>query len=270
MSLILCRQEPVRHPFYIERLGVHIASSQELCYVIYQNPLLVLDGFVDDRLIEFIRSELGLSFLAGKLEAWRRSGESQDELPIVILQECCYYTAKEIAAYRQKLAAFRKMNAAEFRKETADYYFRLRQFGTAIYYYNRILEDWRVKSLTDEFTAKIWNNIGAAYAGIFWFEKAFTAYEMAYNFDKSPEMLKHLYQLALIDPKLELKERHAAAMTPEQKKIWKRELDEANRTAEKCGNVRMVETMFDRNPVRRMESAGELLNGWKQEYRKML
>ena len=42
MSLILCRQEPVRHPFYIERLGVHIASSQELCYVIYQNPLLVL------------------------------------------------------------------------------------------------------------------------------------------------------------------------------------------------------------------------------------
>ena len=39
MSLILCRQEPVRHPFYIERLGVHIASSQELCYVIYQNPL---------------------------------------------------------------------------------------------------------------------------------------------------------------------------------------------------------------------------------------
>ena len=62
MSLILCRQEPVRHPFYIERLGVHIASSQELCYVIYQNPLLVLDGFVDDRLIEFIRSELGLRF----------------------------------------------------------------------------------------------------------------------------------------------------------------------------------------------------------------
>lgn len=68
MSLILCRQEPVRHPFYIERLGVHIASSQELCYVIYQNPLLVLDGFVDDRLIEFIRSELGLSFLAAN---WR-------------------------------------------------------------------------------------------------------------------------------------------------------------------------------------------------------
>ena len=45
--------------------------------------------------------------------------------------------------------------------------------------------------------------------------------------------------------------------------------------AEKVGSTKkeadaMVETMFDRNPVRRMESAEELLNGWKQEYRKML
>ena len=43
MSFILCRQEEVTHPLYIEALGVHIWSSQELCYVIYNNPLLVLE-----------------------------------------------------------------------------------------------------------------------------------------------------------------------------------------------------------------------------------
>ena len=43
MSLILCRQEPVTVPLYIEDLGIHIYSSQELCYVIYNNPLLVLE-----------------------------------------------------------------------------------------------------------------------------------------------------------------------------------------------------------------------------------
>ena len=43
MSLILCRQEPVKIPLYIEDLGIHIYSSQELCYVIYNNPLLVLE-----------------------------------------------------------------------------------------------------------------------------------------------------------------------------------------------------------------------------------
>ena len=54
MSLILCRNEPVKQPLYIEKLGVHIYSSQELCYVIYQYPLLALNGFVDENLVEFI------------------------------------------------------------------------------------------------------------------------------------------------------------------------------------------------------------------------
>ena len=50
MSLILCRQEPVTVPLYIEDLGIHLYSSQELCYVIYNNPLLVLEGFIDKSL----------------------------------------------------------------------------------------------------------------------------------------------------------------------------------------------------------------------------
>ena len=56
MSLILCRQEPVTVPLYIEDLGIHLYSSQELCYVIYNNPLLVLEGFIDKRLTEYLRS----------------------------------------------------------------------------------------------------------------------------------------------------------------------------------------------------------------------
>ena len=47
MSLLLCRREKVKHPFYIEVLGIHIYSSQELCYVIYHHPLLVMNDFVD-------------------------------------------------------------------------------------------------------------------------------------------------------------------------------------------------------------------------------
>ena len=70
MSLILCRQEPVTVPLYIEDLGIHIYSSQELCYVIYNNPLLVLEGFIDKRLTEFLRSELRMPFLAERVEKW--------------------------------------------------------------------------------------------------------------------------------------------------------------------------------------------------------
>ena len=46
MSLLLCRLEPVRHPFEVPELGIRLYSSQELCYVIYENPLLVMEDFV--------------------------------------------------------------------------------------------------------------------------------------------------------------------------------------------------------------------------------
>lgn len=270
MSLILCRHEPVKHPYYIERLGIHISSSQELCYVIYNNPLLAMGGLVNDNLIEFIRTELDMEFLAGKLEAHKRSGEDKDEMIFIILQECYYYSGREINKFRQKLSAYRKMSAAEFTKETADFYFRLRQYGTAVVYYEKILEDWRLKSLSDEFTAKIWNNIGASYAGIFWFEKAMSAYDMSYNFHKSKDTLKKIYLLTLIHPELKVKERYEALITPGEKRQWKEELEKQRSEASEDGKVKELEAIFEKDPIKRLNGAGNLLTKWKQEYRKMI
>ena len=50
MSLLLCRREFVKHPFYIEILGIYIYSSQELCYVICNHPLLVMEDRKSTRL----------------------------------------------------------------------------------------------------------------------------------------------------------------------------------------------------------------------------
>lgn len=270
MSLIVCRQEPVKHPYYVERLGIHITSSPELCYVIYNNPLLAMGGFIDDPLIEFIREELDLPFLAGKLEKWKKSGEDPDEMLFLILQDCYYYTAKEIGRLRQKIQAYRKMSVPEFTKETADYYFSLKQYGTAVLYYEKILEDWRIKSLSDEFTAKVWNNIGASYSGIFWFEKAMSAYDMSYNFKKDPDTLKRIYQLTLLNPELKLKERYQTLMTEERKKEWEKELADRMEEAAKGVGIKEVETLFDRDSIKRIAGAGKLLAKWKQDYRKMI
>ena len=74
MSLLLCRQEPVKNPFYIEVLDIHIFSSQELCYVIFNHPLLVMDEFVDSALFDFIRQDLGLGTLADRMEKLMETG----------------------------------------------------------------------------------------------------------------------------------------------------------------------------------------------------
>lgn len=270
MSLILCRHEPVEHPYYIDRLGIHISSSQELCYVIYNHPLLALGDFVNEHLIQFIRDELKQTFLAGKLDAWRKSSEDPDEMLIIILQECYYYTAKEIQKFRQKLVSYRRMNKAEFMKEQADYCFSLRQYGAAVHYYEKILEDWRLKSLSDEFTAAIWNNIGASYAGIFWFEKAMTAYDMSYNFQKSTETLKKIYQLTLLNPELRLKERYQSLLTAERKEAWKKEYEQVLEKASQEDKMQELKLLFEKDPIRRTAGTAELLNRWKKEYRMML
>ncbi len=92
MSL-LCAEEKKNIPFYIEVLGIHIYSSQELCYVIYHHPLLVMNDFVDASLFFFVKNELGLGFLAGRMEKLvEAGGHGRGFVPV--LSECDYYTEK--------------------------------------------------------------------------------------------------------------------------------------------------------------------------------
>ncbi|SES93780.1 hypothetical protein SAMN04487771_100237 [[Clostridium] aminophilum] len=270
MSLIMVRPEQVEHPYYVEPLGVHIGSSQELCYVIYNNLLIVMNDFVNDRLIDFIRRELGRPLLADRLSAWKRSRENPAEMLAIILDDCNYYTTREVNAFRQRIESLRKMTQSEFWKETADNYYRLRQYGTAVRYYEKILDEWRNGSLTDEFTANVWNNVGACYAGIFWFEKAMGAYEMSYNFRKEMSTIKKLYLLTLLNPELVLKDRYRVLITEEKRLEWKAELRKAMEEAGECQKVKDVERLFDRDPIRRAEGAEKIISRWKREYRKML
>ena len=140
MSLILCRQEPVTVPLYIEDLGIHLYSSQELCYVIYNNPLLVLEGFIDKRLTEFLRSELRMPFLAERVEKWLDSHGATEEILYLILKECNYYTPKEQAAYRQTVNGLKKLSEEEYEKRRADYFYGLDLFGKAVTIYEQTLD----------------------------------------------------------------------------------------------------------------------------------
>lgn len=269
MSLIVCRQEQVSCPYYVEGLDIHISSSPELCYVLYENPLLAMGGMMNENLIRFIGEELELPFLAGKLEKWLKSGEDPDEMIYMVLAEFDYYTAKEIAGLRQRIALYRKMSPAEFAKETADYYFTIRQYGAAVTYYEKILEDWRMKSLSDPFTAEIWNNIGASYAGIFWFDKALTAYEMSYNYNKDPKTLERLYHLTLLNPGLRMKDRLQALLSAEQMKLWEQRFQQAMEAAGDLPDMARIEALFDQDGKKREAEEKALLARWKKEYRRM-
>ncbi|MFR4578936.1 MAG: hypothetical protein ACLT76_04220 [Clostridium fessum] len=189
----------------------------------------------------------------------------------MILQECCYYTAKEIAAYRQKLAAFPQNECGGVPEETAIDVSACGSLGRRSITTTGF---WRthgqIAGLTNlpRGSGTISGRRMPGFSGL---RKRLPLMKWRTISTRARRCWKHLYQLVLrLTRKLELSERHRGcddAGTEE-------DLETGTRRGEPdCGEVRERphgQTMFDRNPVRRMESAGELLNGWKQEYRKML
>lgn len=270
MSLILCRQEPVRQPFYFEGLGVRLYSSQELCYVIYNHPLLVMEGFVDKNLIRFIREELDMGFLALKLEKWQESGEDTDTLLTLILHECDYYHAPEVSRFEQKLQTYRKMTRLEFLKTKADYLFSIKQYGKAIAEYHKITESIKGKRVPDTFQAKIYNNLGAAYARMFMTDKACQAYQKSYNLVNKPEILKQICYLTKWNPDLAVHEQMRTRMTEELKKECESEQKRAEEKAGEADSLVELEKLFQKDPIKRLKGAGDLVLKWKQEYRNIM
>ena len=267
MSLLLCRQEPVKCPYYVEALDLHLYSSQELCYVIYHHPFLVMEDFVDEGLLEFIRVELNMGFLAGKLEKWRASGENPDEMLLSILSECFYYGPAEVNQYRQQVAALRKKHPAEYKKERADYLFGIRQYGRAVEIYEGLTESPKDQVVDDAFLGRVWNNLGAAYARLFQTAKAYHAFEKAYGCLGEEAMVKRMYFLTRFNPQLEQLEGPLSAVKEETRKAWEREADAAQEKAAQSREILKLEQLFGQEEEKRDAGAAELVTRWKQEYR---
>lgn len=270
MSVLLCRQEKVKHPFYVEELGLNLYSSQELSYVIYNHPLLVMDGFFDERLLEFLRDQLDLSFLAAKLEKWMKSGEHTDDLLVMLLQECYYYRSTEIAKFKQQLAGLRKKHKADFAKAKADYLFQLKQYGKAIHQYEALTEFPRDAFVDDFFVGRIWNNLGSCYARMFRFSQAYECYKMAYELTKEYSIIRNMYTLTLMDPKTVAEPRYLSMIDEEMKVQWGKLYEDARNQAGESEAVKDLEHLFTRDPIKRLLGAGELVQRWKQEYRNMI
>lgn len=270
MSLLLCRQEHVRHPYFVESLGIHLYSSQELAYVIFHYPLLVLDGFVGEGLFAFLREELDQGFLALKLERWLKSGESQDEVLILLLQECGYCTQSEIAQFRQQMEGLRKKHPAELKKLKADEMFSMRQYGRAVELYEELLMVPIDSYVDDMFRGRIWNNLGSCYARMFLLEKAFDAFEKAYMRMGQQQILERLYMLSQIDERLELSDRLKTLVTAELKAEWDEKMKAARERAAKSGQVQELEVLFQKDPIKRQAGEAQLLAKWKREYRSMV
>ena len=123
MSLKLLSRMAER-PFCCEKLNMRLFSGEELCYVILKYPLIAMDDFVTDGLIEWIGEGLQRTDLAGSLYQQKKAGESTGNMLLSILQNFDYCGMSEIMDFRNTLIAYRKLPQYELILKTAETYFR--------------------------------------------------------------------------------------------------------------------------------------------------
>lgn len=270
MGLILCKQEPVKHPYYIENLGVHIYSSQELCYVIFNYPLIVLDNFINEALIEFIKKDLGMGMTALKLERGMNHGEDIEELLLLVLQECDYFSAREINQFQKKMTVLQSMPAADYAKAKADDLSARKQYGKAIVQYQLLLNNRGESYERRVFRGEVWNNLGVVYTRLFQFEKAFEALKHAYHYLQDSKVLKQIYFLTLINDDLEMDDEHRQLIPEDEKMQWFEEYHELKKTVKGSKQWIRLEEIFKKDSRQKRAGLEQMIEDWKKEYRQMV
>lgn len=270
MGLILCKQEPAKHPYYIESLGIQIYSAQELCYVIFHYPMMALDNFLNESLIYFIKKELGMGLTALKLERGVNHGEDIEDLLLMFLQECDYFSPKEINQFQKKISVLQAMNAADYAKAKADDLATRKKYGKAVIQYQLLLNNRGENYERRIFRGEVWNNLGVIYIRLFQFDLAMEALKKAYHYLQEIKVLKQIYLLTLIQPELVLDDEHQELIQQEQQIQWYEEFHELKKQVKETAQWHELEEVFNKDSKQKRVRLEQIVEEWKKDYRQMI
>jgi tetratricopeptide (TPR) repeat protein len=286
MGLILCPHSEVSHPFYIADLGVHIYSLEELCYVIYRYPLLVMDDFIDEAFTDFISDDLKLSDYLRRMERAAGHPPDPDDLLCGILEYSELYTKEEITSYREKLRTLRGLNDEEYAIRKADFMFEIVRYGQAIRYYNKALRSYgngtgpsfasaavRAASSNEKqqkLLAGIYESIGDSQANLMLYRDAYDSYSRACIISQDEVLLKKVYFLSLMDPDVENRKIYTGYLGDRIDDAWDEEYEAALHEISRGAGAAELDDIFDKDLVKRRRAVADILGRWKQEYRRML
>lgn len=185
-------------PYYIKEVNKNIYSIEELCYYLSNYLYLIDDQFFSDSLIDYIETELKQSTIASGLkQIIAKKGQLGEKIAFVI-KNAGYYSEREAEKLENHLTALCSKTTAERIKAKADILMDTEKYNMAINYYNSILNKAINNELPERFYGDVYNNLGVAYARLFEYEQAATAFRCAYRLNKAAESLESIIMCDLI------------------------------------------------------------------------
>ena len=109
---------------------------------------------------------------------------------MTILKSIDYYSVAEIEQLKEILNTLGKQSVCERLKARGDGYLNADFYFAAISCYESIIKDYKGKDLLAADYAKVYHNLGTAYARMFMYEKAVEYYNEAYRLSQHEESKK--------------------------------------------------------------------------------
>lgn len=190
MSYDLCLLPQAKKPYYIENIRMNIYSLEELCFYLYNNACLIDESLLNERLLDWLRDELGLTRLYRQLYDQLEKKDGTGFLVLPIFREAGYLSTSAMREYQEQLHKLEVQSTDMKQKLRGDYLVRERMYGRAVSEYREILKRKNPGKLGVQFYAAIWNNLGVAYAGMLDFGQAADCFLEAYHLTQTKETFR--------------------------------------------------------------------------------
>ena len=111
MSYDLCLLPQAKKPYYIENIRTNIYSLEELCFYLYNNACLIDETLMNERLLDWLRDELGLKKLYRQLYEQLEKKDGAGFFILPIFREAGYLTNTQMREYQEELAKLEVQSA---------------------------------------------------------------------------------------------------------------------------------------------------------------
>ena len=190
MGYDLCLLQQAKKPYFIENIRTNIYSIEELCFYFYHNMCLIDETIINEQLCDWLRDELGLTRMYRQLYEYLEKKDSVVFFVSAIFREAGYLAPQQLREYQEQLSRLEVQSEDMRQKLRGDYLVREKMYARGIREYRQILARRNPGKLGMQFYAGIWNNLGAAYAGLFQFEEAANCFLESYTLMKTKETFR--------------------------------------------------------------------------------
>ncbi len=264
----LIENRKAEHPFFHERISIHLYTLDELCYFLETHTYLIDRDWMGEELFSWLDRELHYEDLAGKLRHLYRTTKDMFQCAGLILRSSGRYGEQELEKIRGLLGAMNGKTSMERRKMRGDMLLEERKYRQAAYIYMELLQPEYARQMTEELRGNIMHNLGVVYARLFLFREASRMFMQAYQLRKNDQSRQaYLFAMNYIGDDGQLDEQKMDLTFPVVKAALNY-MTEVSDLPEYNSERREASRAADAFDWKTKQE--ELAGRWKAEYKKMM